>query len=67
MTKDDRVTLADFVKDYSLKDIISTLKAICSDEADSWSDFGLKDKAREYAEVADLLGDLSDVLEDSDI
>ena len=54
----DKLVLSKLVVDYGLKNVISALASVASDQADHFNDLQLKDKAIEFAEMSDVLRDL---------
>jgi hypothetical protein len=65
MLEKDEQVLNSLVKEYSAKEMIAALAQAFRDHRDDLSDLGLKDQAIEYAEVADLLGEVKLFLTDS--
>jgi hypothetical protein len=53
------------VKEYPAAEVLSELIAAFREHRDNLSDLGIKDKAKEYSEIAELVGEIRDVLEDA--
>lgn len=51
------------IKDYGAKEVLNEFRKALHDMANDYSDQGLKDQARETIEVAELLGDVHDVID----
>ena len=62
MLKRDRDMLISLVKEYNMQEIIATLVEVTNEQADEYSDLGLKEKARDMMESADLLREIYDVI-----
>jgi hypothetical protein len=67
MLQEDEQVLVSLVKSYPPADILSALVSAFREHRDELSDMGIKDRAKELAEVADLVGEIRDVMSDSGI
>ena len=65
MFKEDKKALVEMVKLYPPAEILSDLVSAFRDHRDTLSDLGIKDRAKELSEVAELVGEIRDVLEDT--
>lgn len=65
MLQEDQKVLVDLVKSYPPADILSALVSAFREHRDELSDLGIKDKAKELSEVAELVGEIRDVMEDT--
>lgn len=66
MLDQDRALLMSLVKEYSAVEIIAELVSALRDHRDDLSDMGLKEKAHDYAEAAELLSEIRDVMLDAE-
>jgi len=55
MEKEDLLDLKELITEYGAKEALKVFRLACSEVADDYSDLGLNERAREAAEVADLL------------
>jgi hypothetical protein len=65
MLQEDKKVLVSLVKSYPPKEILSALVSVFREHRDELSDLGIKDKAKELSEVAELVGEIRDVMEDA--
>jgi hypothetical protein len=65
MFKEDKKALVEMVKLYPPAEILSDLVFAFRAHRDTLSDLGIKDRAKELSEVAELVGEIRDVLEDT--
>lgn len=64
MLQEDKKVLVSLVKSYPPADFLSALVSAFREHRDELSDLGIKDKAKELSEVAELVGEIRDVMED---
>lgn len=55
MEKEDLLDLKDLITEYGAREALKVFCLALSEVADDYSDLGLNERAREAAEVADLL------------
>ena len=65
MFKEDKTALVNIVKMYPPAEVLSALVSAFREHRDQLSDLGIKDRAKELSEVAELVGEIRDVLEDT--
>lgn len=65
LLQDDEQVLVSLVRAYPPADILSALVSAFREHRDELSDLGIKDKAKELSEVAELVGEIRDVMEDA--
>jgi hypothetical protein len=65
MLQEDKKVLVSLVKSYPPADVLSALVSAFRAHRDELSDLGIKDKAKKLSEVAELVGEIQDVLEDA--
>lgn len=63
MLKEDIYTIQTLVNEYGAKETLAAFRQALRQCANEYSDMGLKEKARETIEVAELLGDVHDVID----
>jgi hypothetical protein len=66
MLQDDKKVLASLVKEYSAAEMLSALVSAFREHRDNLSDMGLKDQARNFADAAELVGEIRDVMTDAE-
>ncbi len=64
LLQDDEKVLVSLVKSYPPAVILSALASAFREHRDELSDLGIKDKAKELSEVAELIREIRDVMED---
>lgn len=64
MLQDDKKVLKDLIKSYSLSDVVRTLSNIVSEEADSFSDMHLKEKANDWKNYSEWLDEVQRGIQD---
>ncbi len=52
------------IKDWGVREVLSELRLALKELANEYSDLGLKERACEAADVAEILGDVRDVIEE---
>jgi len=67
LLQDDEKVLVSLVKSYPPAEILSALVSAFREHRDELSDLGIKDKAKELSEIAELVGEIRDVMEDTDM
>lgn len=65
LLQEDNKVLVSLVKSYPPADLLSALVSAFREHRDELSDLGIKDKAKELSEVAELVGEIRDVMEDT--
>lgn len=65
MLQEDKKVLVSLVKSYPPADVLSALISAFREHRDELSDLGIKDKAKHLSEVAELVGEIRDAMEDS--
>jgi hypothetical protein len=66
MLKEDEMVLLSLVQEYSAKELLTALVSVCRTHRDNLSDMGCREKAIEFAETAELLGEIRDVMVDAE-
>lgn len=64
MLQNDKKVLVSLVKSYPPADILSALVSAFREHRDELSDLGIRDRAKELSEVAELVGEIRDVMKD---
>lgn len=65
LLQEDKKVLVSLVKSYPPADLLSALVSAFREHRDELSDLGIKDKAKVLSEVAELVGEIRDVMEDT--
>jgi len=63
MEKEDIYMIQTLINEYGAKVTLAGFRQALRNSADEYSDMGLKERARETIEIAELLGDVHDVIE----
>lgn len=66
MLPEDKKMLVTLVKSYPPAEVLSELVSAFIQQRDELSDLGIKDKAIQFSEVADLIGEIRDVLRENE-
>lgn len=62
MLQEDEQVLVSLVKSYPPAEVLSALASAFREHRDELSDLGINDRAKELSEVAELVGEIRDVL-----
>jgi len=65
LLQEDKKVLVNLVKAYPPAEVLSALVSAFREHRDELSDLGIKDKAKVLSEVAELVGEIRDVMEDA--
>lgn len=65
LLQEDKKVLVNLVKAYPPAEVLSALISAFREHRDELSDLGIKDKAKVLSEVAELVGEIRDVMEDA--
>lgn len=65
MLQEDKKALVSLVKSYPPGEFLSALVSAFREHRDELSDLGINDRAKELSEVAELVSEIRDVMEDT--